>query len=1042
MSAVMPTLFAAPLAAQTQINDERAGPFRTSQSGDITIGEDGVVEVTTGPAIIVDSNDDVSSEGELEAGEDDGAAGITIRPGVSATITNEGDIFVLEDFSGEDDNEDGVADGPVARASNRYGILVEGGGTFTGTIDNDGDIVVEGLSSGGIVVRSDLVGDLVHTGTISVLGDNSVGISTGEVTGNVELRGGITVLGRGASAYVAEGPINGALVLQGTISQRTSYTNDDGRAISLSRNDLRAAAPAVWVRDDVTQGIVVATAPDDDSSSDDDEDDDGFEDDEEGTGNIIGYGASPALLIGDTDPIVIGAGEDGFALQVDGSVTGNGASRTIDATGVSIGGSGETVTLEGGIAVSGRISATTVDSTATGLLIGQNAFVPSLTIQEGGTIASGITSTGDGASYGVRDLSGRLTTIRSNGFITSNGSFEDTVVAIDLSANTTGVSIFQFSPEDEDEDEEELVTTSITGDIVTGSGNDLLDVSDGQIRGDTFFGEGDDTFRLTGDAIYSGDIDFGGGTGTITMADDSIFRGELDFAGQPGTFAITGSGSFRGEISGGDQLSVSVQSGSFGASDTDALAFNNLTVGSEGTLVVYIDTESGENSLITVNNATFENGSTIGANISSLDFVDGTYTVLTADTLTGTPEYGGEGTELPFLYTGTVNVDQAAGAISLDIRRKTSAELGLDPVLDTVLTEILDAAASDASIEASLLAAEAQPLLQSQLIGLTPEYSGGNFDLLTRASRIASYNLSDHETMFEVSSTRAWIEAYNISGERDVATTGSYSIGGTGVTGGYEFGLGATRIGLSLNAFWGSNENEDAEGTVDASQYELALHWRQKFGDLLVFARGSAALASFSSSRTFEGYLDGEEDSDDDGEIDDPDVVRTASGDFDGLLYSGQFGLFYRARLGSRLSITPEISGEYFRLKEDGYEEEGAGDAMNLVLQDRVSEAINLNSVVSVNYSLSSPRDDSVPFAVSAAAGRRTNLSGSFGDTVANFDDGDTFTLAGRSIDDAWIGRLGISGGGYDFKWFVTGTGEIETDQTTYAVQAGLEVAF
>lgn len=1050
-SALLPSvavagLFPGALNAQLQVNGPRSEPIITSQSGDVTITEDGEVTVATGAAITVDSSNDVSNEGQIETGEDNGAVGILIKPNVSAAIENSGDILVEEDFVGEDDDENGVADGPIARATGRYGILVEGGGTFTGTIENEGDILVEGLSSGGIVLNSDLVGDLVHTGEISVIGDASVGVSTRNVTGDVQLRGGVSVAGRGSSAYISDGVIDGTLVVQGTLSQSTAYANDDDSSISFSRADLRAGNPSVWIRDDITGGIVVAVAPDDDISNNDDEDADGFDDDDEGSGAIIGYGAAPALLIDGTDPIVIGAGADGFALQVDGSISGNGSARGIDATAVSIGGTGPQVVLEGGISVSGRITATTFDSTAIGILIAENAQVSSLDIQEGGGITTSISSTGDGASYGVRDLSGTLTSIRSNGFITANGSFEDTVVAIDLSANTSGVTITQYSPEDEDEDEEELVTTSITGDIRTGSGNDLIEVSDGEIRGDSFLGAGDDTVRLTGDAVYGGDISFGAGQGTLSIADEVSARGNLDFADQTGSVSITGAGSFRGTITGGARTSVNVQSGSFGADDADTIAFSNLTVGSDATIVVFIDSDAGENSLIDVGTATFASGSTIGAAVSSLDFVGGTYLVLTADTLTGSPTYGGEDTALPFLYTGQVQTDAAAGEIRLEIRRKTASELGLDPVLDNALGEILDAADADNSIEASLLAGETQEVLEAQLLGLTPEYSGGNFDLVTRASRAAAANLSDHDTMFTVSDTRIWLEGYGLSGKREVSTSGNYSLGGFGITGGYELGLGASRIGLTGNFFSGSNTNDDAVSATDVTAYELGIHWRHRFGDLLTYARGAAALVSMSRERTFEGYTDGGDDGNDDEDEDEdedtPDFTRVSTSDSDGVLFSALAGAAYRAQLGSRLTVTPEVSVEYFRFDEKGYEEEGGGEAMDLVVEDRLSDAINVNTVVSLTYALAERRRDSLPFSISLAAGRRSNLSGTLGDTVANFEDGDAFTLPGRNLDDAWIGRVGVQGGGYDFKWFLTASGELESDQTTFDVRGGLGVAF
>lgn len=1042
-SAAIPAFVSLPLGAQTTIDDDRTGPLRTSELGDITLTEDASVTVTTGPAIIVNSNNDVTNEGEIETGEDSDATGILVRPGTTVDIFSDGDIIVLEDFVPDDANGDNIVDGPVARASRRYGILVAEGGTFTGTIRNEGDIFVDGRDSGGIVIASDLVGDLIHTGSISVLGDSSAGVRTGNVTGDVQLRGSIGVLGRGASAYVAEGEIDGQLVLQGTIAQRTNFTNDDGGTMALSRNDLRAAAPTVWIKGDITEGIIVAAPPETESSSDDDEDDDGFDDDDEGTGSISGAGAAPALLIGGDAPIVIGAAGEGYALQIDGIVSSSGSGRTINATAVSIGGSGEVVSLEGGVLLTGSINATTVDSTAIGILIGENAVVPTIELRDGGTITTSINSTGDGTSVGIRDLSGTLTRIRSNGFITANGSFEDMVVAIDLSANATGVSIEQYTADDEDEDEEDLINTSITGDILTGSGNDLVDISDGQVRGDAFLGAGNDTVRLSGDAIWRGDLVFGSGTGTLTVADDAILVGELDFANAPGTVTIRGEGAFRGEIVGGDRLGVTVEGGTFGARDTDVLSFDTLDVRSGGSLIVYIDQETGENSKFVVNTATFASGSTIGINIDSLEIDSGSYTVLTADQIVGTPTFGEEGDDLPFLYAGEVVTNTAAGEITLNIRRREAIELGLDPLFDAALPSLLDAAADDAAIEQSLLAADDGTILRRQLIALTPEYSGGNFDLVTRASRTAAASLSDHETMFEVSETRGWVQAYTLSGERDGALAAGYDLSGTGVTGGYEFGIGnAGRIGLSANLFWGDNDRSDTSSGTGATQYELALHWRAKMGDLLTFARGSAARVSFSSARVFEGYSDGDDDSDDDGERDDADVIRTAAADFDGLMFSGLVGASYRGRVGSRLSVVPEVSLEYFRLTEDGYEEDGAGDGMNLTIADRKSDALNLNTLVTVTYSISAPRNDSVPFAVSLAGGRRTNLAGNLGATVAQFEDADAFTLPGRSIANSWIGRLGISGGGYDFKWFVNGSGERETDQTTYTVQAGFEVAF
>ena len=145
-------------------------------------------------------------------------------------------------------------------------------------------ITVEGLNSGGIVVDSDYVGDITNTGTIKVLGDNSVGISTQAVDGDITLDGTVTVVGAGAQDLVVNGDVSGSVIIEGAVSQATSFTDDDGDTLVLSRAALRTGAAAVEINGNVAGGIYV-TAPDPDD-----------DDDDTGTGSITSYGTSPAIL--------------------------------------------------------------------------------------------------------------------------------------------------------------------------------------------------------------------------------------------------------------------------------------------------------------------------------------------------------------------------------------------------------------------------------------------------------------------------------------------------------------------------------------------------------------------------------------------------------------------------------------------------------------------------------------------------------------------------------------------------------------------------
>ena len=130
--------------------------IRSAASGNITITEDGTIEVDGGSAVTVNSNNTVSNDGAITVGDADGASGIDVASGISTTITNSGTIAITEDFVAENADGNAIVDGPIAEATDRAGIRVRG--PFTGTIDHSGAINVEGLNSAGIRVDDTLTG--------------------------------------------------------------------------------------------------------------------------------------------------------------------------------------------------------------------------------------------------------------------------------------------------------------------------------------------------------------------------------------------------------------------------------------------------------------------------------------------------------------------------------------------------------------------------------------------------------------------------------------------------------------------------------------------------------------------------------------------------------------------------------------------------------------------------------------------------------------------------------------------------------------------
>ena len=325
-------LLATPASAETTITTAVTNPVLTGTAGDdIRITSTGSVKPTGGAAVTINSNDSVKNEGAIAIKGANGATGILANTNLAGDITNSGTITIDEDFTATDADTDGDLDGPFAQGTDRFGIHVLGGGTFTGNIVNGGTITIEGNQSAGIAVDSALTGSLTSTGKISVLGDNSVGIRAGAVSGNVVVGSGSAtgVQGKDAVGVLLGGDIGGALVIQGTVTT-TGYRSTAAPADTskLDADDLLQGGSAVVVGGNVAGGILLDSKPADNSTTDTDEDDDGIPDANETTAAVTSFGAAPALAIGSaTQDIAIGAVASsgaGHGIVIKGSVSGLG----------------------------------------------------------------------------------------------------------------------------------------------------------------------------------------------------------------------------------------------------------------------------------------------------------------------------------------------------------------------------------------------------------------------------------------------------------------------------------------------------------------------------------------------------------------------------------------------------------------------------------------------------------------------------------------------------------------------------------------------
>lgn len=237
--------FATPALADTTISTGTTGTYKTSTAGNVTIASTGTLTGASGPVITVDSNSNVTINGGgiLNAGTATAAAngqiGVLMNPGVTTTIVNTGTISALENFTPTNINN-GYLLSAISGVSGRYGIYGAAGTTINGTITNNGattvgsttytgTITIYGENSAGIQIDGDLKGSLNNQGAISVVGDHSYGVKLNTVTGTVKPGGTITVTGAGAQGYVQSGAVTGSIVIDGAITNATSYTNSNGR---------------------------------------------------------------------------------------------------------------------------------------------------------------------------------------------------------------------------------------------------------------------------------------------------------------------------------------------------------------------------------------------------------------------------------------------------------------------------------------------------------------------------------------------------------------------------------------------------------------------------------------------------------------------------------------------------------------------------------------------------------------------------------------------------------------------------------------------
>lgn len=923
-------------------------------AADVQIASGGAINLTSGTAVTVDSNNTftLSTGGAITfTNAADGATGVLVNGGVNTTITINDRIVIGDSLGAQPNPDDDLdPDGPWATGSGRYGVRLAGPVTGDLLLNRSGFIQVEGNDSFGISIDDGLTGNFRSQAEIRTLGDRSVAVRlAGLLDGNAYIGGSIDSTGEDASAVVVEGDVTGRLIFQGDIAATGfRYRSRPAQDVidDIDADDRLEGGPAVIIAGNVAGGVLFDVLPTESDSNSTDDDGDGVTDSEETASRVSTFGSAPAILVGSTTQDItlgaVGTGDLNYGFINRGTVNAQGILDGVNAQAVRFGvDGGGAVTIDGGVLNAGPVSVLAYDADAVAFRFGAGVTTPRFTntgfvtaasasdaggevttilFEAGADVATftnrgTILATSGGGTAdvtAVRDLSGTLTSFTNMGVIEANltpnadgDPVTGTSAAVDLRANTTGVVFIQDAdpadpapgdgnPDSDGDGVADASEPSIFGDVLLGSGADVVDVRNGTITGAIDFGAGADSLSITGGATV---------TGRLTDSDG--------------------------------QLTIDVQDGTLDGRQTSTLGVTDLTVGGDGRLIFTVDGAAGTAGGYAVSGtANLQDGSQLGVRFTSLIAAPTRFTVIDANTLTlGNVDFEATESNSPYLFRVDASADAAAGEVYLDVRRRTAEEAGLISAEAGIFDAFYGALGSNPNLLDAFISQTGREDFINLYEQLLPEHSGGPLLSLSGGVDAVTRALVGRNASAAPGQGSAWLQEITFYADKDKTDTYGFRSEGFGVAGGFEMGTDYGNLGVSL-AFTSSDLEDpesEAEEVISANLIELGLYWRAQGQYWTTWARAAGGYATFDSTRRLVGSG--------------LNLSNTSS--WNGWTVALAGGASYERTYG-RFTIRPEIYAEYFSLSEDAHVEAGGGQGFDLEIDEREGHMFSATAAMNI----------------------------------------------------------------------------------------------
>jgi len=777
--------------------------------GNITIESTGGIDISAAGAVIVlNSNNTIDSQGIIQNSfTGDGALGIHILGGNTGSLITE--VFTTSIIN--------VAGG----GSGNYGILVDGAGGFTGdiTLGTVSSIVVTGPNATGIGIKTPLTGNL------------TVGANT-------------TVTGVNANGVLVLSPISGIVTVQGNLSAVGTLTYTLDKVDPLSGSALAVGA-------DVAGGIVLAgPATVDDTSS---------ASSVVSSGTVPGLAIQPSIAGANATNITIGAltadaTNPNYSLINRGGLRATSNDPGINTIALGIGESGSashTVTLTGGIYNRGTIqaqaesantfavSAPSASATATAILIGNGAIInasgltPQALFSEG-TIAAFENGNQPGTTTSILIASGGSLPVLTNaGLIQSLVTTTDTTIT---NLNAYGIRDLSGT----------LTTITNSGNIFT-SATTLDNNAQITVAADLSHTSKPETFTNSGSVI--GDILFGSGANQLIIEGNTTLN-NCTAACIHGAVHATGAGTLDVTIS---------ENGGGGFLRTSSSQIRNLDVGSAGTLELAINKASSgaAPALLASGAANFAIGSNVTVVPTTFLPNSGSFTLVRASGGLNFADFSSSvAVAIPFIFKGSIAPQ--GNDLVLSLQRKTANELGLTGNAAAIYEPLAASALNDDAFGAALLTLNSNQEVQAAINSTIPDIAGGVRALSIAMTDQATGVIAARERGLITAPAntrndfRFWgQEFYNNINQDSTAGSAGFNGAGQGLAMGVEWGnLNTVRYGLGYT-FFASQEIEDhprdtkTNGDWDLLSFYAA--WRT--GDFFVTPQVNLGEGGFHSRR-------------------------------------------------------------------------------------------------------------------------------------------------------------------------------------------------